>query len=247
MTFYVYKMPGVGRVGDGEGRKCPKTIQKNKHIIGLYSCDKTGKAYTDNLCFFRCLALMLNCQCKLGKCTCKRPKERLVSLFRKYMLETGKYPKHFPGVEGSELTTLERIFDVSITVFSLSTDGKASVKWNSGRKHTKRLNVNLHIDHFSYIQNVDAFCRAFACSVCDAVFTSASSCRRHKCKVGDITDFTFKGGLFAPTETIFQDIERETGISVDIENTLNPYRVTFNIEAMLPTHDLPSATDTLTF
>ena len=111
MTFYVYKMPGVGRVGDGEGRKCPKNIQKNQHIIGLYSCDKTDRAYTDNLCFFRCLALMLNCQCKLEKCTCKRPKDRLVkSLFRKYLLETGKCPKHFPGVEGSELTTLERIY-----------------------------------------------------------------------------------------------------------------------------------------
>ena len=248
MTFYVYKMPGVGRVGAGEGRKCPKIIQKNQNIIGLYSCNKTGRAYTDNLCFFRCLALMLNCRCKLERCTCKRPKERLVkSLFRKYLLETGKCPKNFSGVEGSELTMLERIFDVSITVFSLSTDGKASVKWNSGTKHAKRLNVNLHVHHFSYIKNVNAFCRAFSCNVCDAVFTRASSCRRHKCKVGDITDFTFKGGLFTPAESIFQEIERETGISVAVEDTLNPYRVTFDIEAMLPTQDLPSATETLTF
>ena len=37
------------------------------------------------------------------------------------------------------------------------------------------------------------------------------------------------------------------GISVEIQNTLNPYLVTLDIEAMLPTPDLPSATDTLTF
>ena len=51
VAFYLYKMLGIGRVGKGEGRKCPKLLEKNKHI-SLYSSDKAGKAYTDNLCFF---------------------------------------------------------------------------------------------------------------------------------------------------------------------------------------------------
>ena len=56
MTFYLYKMPGVGRVGDGR-KNYPKQLKDNPHVIGLYTNPKTGKMYEDQLCMFRCLAL----------------------------------------------------------------------------------------------------------------------------------------------------------------------------------------------
>ena len=39
ITFYMYKMSGVGRVGKGTS-KCPKIIKDNPNVIGLYNSDK---------------------------------------------------------------------------------------------------------------------------------------------------------------------------------------------------------------
>ena len=255
LTFYIYKMPGVGRVGRGKG-ECPKHIRDCPHVIGLYTNPKTGKAYDDNLCMFRCLALLLECTCD-GTCRCRTVRELSVkSLYRKFCSRTpaaiSSRSESFKGVEQKELTAIERIFKVRLTVFTLeekddADDNIARVVWCSGKKRGRRLNVLLTDQHFSYIRDVNSFSKSYVCYQCGATFTRAQSCRRHKCKVEKITDFTFPGGLFQPGLSIFDEIERETGISVDNDLRFHPYRATFDIEAMLPSHYLPAKTETLTF
>ena len=84
ITFYLYKMIGISRAG--ASTKLPNYIKRNRNVVSLLSCTKTGKAFDDNLCFFRCLALMLACSCIKNRCKCKTVKERMVKrLVRQYM------------------------------------------------------------------------------------------------------------------------------------------------------------------
>lgn len=60
LMFYFTKLKGVFHVGDG-GARLPRHVRNSKAVIGLM---KTGAPYYDNLCAFRCLALLENCQCE---------------------------------------------------------------------------------------------------------------------------------------------------------------------------------------
>jgi hypothetical protein len=61
ITFYFYKLTDTIRVG--APGKLPAYVKNNRSILSLTTNNRTGKAYTDNLCFFRCLALTLDCTC----------------------------------------------------------------------------------------------------------------------------------------------------------------------------------------
>ena len=52
ITFYLFKMTGMGKVGSGVVQ-LPKRLRLSKAVICMDKNPKTGKPYTDNLCFFR--------------------------------------------------------------------------------------------------------------------------------------------------------------------------------------------------
>ena len=74
-------------------------------------------------------------------------------------------PKDFPGVTLGDLWELEELFDVSISVFSLTPDGASKVMWTLGSKRTWKLHLNLEQDHFSLIIDIAMYAK--------------SSCARH--------------------------------------------------------------------
>ena len=55
LAFYMYKLQGVSMVGTGtgSGKALPRHLLQNKHLLCLLRDPRTGKAYDDNLCFFR--------------------------------------------------------------------------------------------------------------------------------------------------------------------------------------------------
>jgi hypothetical protein len=74
VTFYLYKILNVGRIGAFVN--LPSFIRNNKFILSLDKDVKTGKPYSENLCFFRALSILLQCKCT-GRCRCWRPSEKL--------------------------------------------------------------------------------------------------------------------------------------------------------------------------
>ena len=69
---------GAGLIGDG-WIGLPDYIRSNRYVVGMNKND--GRLFEDNLCFFRCLAMQLDCLCDLGdtgevdkrqrRCVCK--------------------------------------------------------------------------------------------------------------------------------------------------------------------------------
>ena len=77
-TFYLDKLLGAGLIGDTRVG-LPDYISNYRYVVGM---DKNnGRVFEDNLCFFRCLAMRLDCLCYLGdtgevgkrqrRCVCK--------------------------------------------------------------------------------------------------------------------------------------------------------------------------------
>lgn len=199
MTFYFSKMTGVGKIGDGDV-KLPAYIKNRKSIIGLVTDVKTGKSYSDNLCVFRCLSILMSCGCPKDKCCCTRPSERrVVDLYNVYRTDVGISCEStgFPGIVVDDLVTVERLFDVSVNVFRLKANGSSEVVWSSKRQSNKTLNVNMYRNHFSYIKNLRSFCNSFVCRSCSAAFTRMSSLTRHPCHLKKVTRLEFTAGDFA--------------------------------------------------
>ena len=151
----------------------------------------------------------------------------------------------FPGVNETELLFLEKLFDVSITVFELREDSSSTVLWISGKRG--KLNMNLHRNHFSYIRDVEGFPRDFQCEKYHAQFTLASSCRRHNCDVREVTSFTFPGGAFTTPKCIWEEVSEELGIEATQCLRILPYRATYDIESLLTKDNLPNPTNTTTY
>lgn len=82
MTFYLTKVLSVNRIGGPEN--LPTYILQHQAILSLQRDGTHGRLYNDNLWFFRCLSIFLNCKCG-DKCKCLKVRERdAVGLFNKY-------------------------------------------------------------------------------------------------------------------------------------------------------------------
>jgi hypothetical protein len=75
VTFYVYKMEGMTRVGCPDV-DVPDYLKKNRGLFLLVTNPCTGRPYDDRLCFFRCLAVAVSCRCPGERCVCRRAPER---------------------------------------------------------------------------------------------------------------------------------------------------------------------------
>ena len=91
----------------------PQHLKFNPGLHGLVNNKKTGKAYTDRLCFFRCLALYQGAKIEALEGATK-------TLFGQ------AYPDRlctlFPGVTLDQLDKLAKKFRVNIVVYSLEVD-----------------------------------------------------------------------------------------------------------------------------
>ena len=90
----------------------PGYIAENRGIDAVENNAKTGKPYEDNLCFFRCLALYNGCH--------TTNLERDTQYYCQQYRDAGLSKKKFHGVKISELVELEKLFEVSIQVYSLA-------------------------------------------------------------------------------------------------------------------------------
>ena len=170
-------------------------------IVCLTRHYQTGRPYDDNLCFFRCLALLERCRCGEGRCGYVSFSERLVvKLYDAYKCCTGITcePSDFPGVTLVDLVTLERAFDVRITVLRLISTERAEVIWSFKKRRGHPLNLNVFNNHFSFVKNVSAFARSFVCYGCETAFTRTSSMNQHVCWFERITEMTFVNRDFCP-------------------------------------------------
>ena len=247
ISFYLYKLQGVSHVGANLEDYFPTYLRQNKHVLCLLTDPRTGKEYKDNLCFFRCLALLTDCRCE-GSCRCNVPKQRTVkNLFKQYLDAMDMDKAEFCGVNESDLVDLEMLFNITITVLSLKGCGRCDIVWRSKRSGGVKLNLNVHEEHFSYIRNVEALCKSFRCMVCGAHFTRATNARWHSCNVEHVTEMKYSTGILKPPVGVWDRVELETGLCIPTSLRFYPYWMTYDIESLLLKSDLPQSTTTTTY
>ena len=128
VTFFITKIRGhpIGR-----GTDLPKYLSNNNGLLPLDRDHKTGKVYSDNLCFFRALALHNGCHPKNLERDAKHYYER----YREALFDK----KKFCGVKLKELPDIEHLFEVNIFVYALEPtkpDGEEGDEDNTEEENT---------------------------------------------------------------------------------------------------------------
>jgi len=107
VTFYVNKLfdhPIGARV------VFPDHILKNKAVVALVS--GSNGPYTDNLCFFRCLAVHRGAPVTDVEVPAK-------TYYRQYLQQQDMTPADFKGVTLDDLVVLEQVFSLNVYVYDL--------------------------------------------------------------------------------------------------------------------------------
>jgi len=245
ITFYVYKLHGHVRVGDGKV-SLPSHLVRNRHLVAMDK--KDGVAYEDNLCFFRCLSVAGMSEERRKRAKSRPSEEEAKAFLRTYAAHRGEgwTGKTFPGVTFSDLVDLERVFDLKIFVFELAGDGSCTPRWLSTKKTGTVLNLNVFNDsHFSLILDLDSYTSFFVCQSCSRKFARRFCLTRHTCKKAEETRRSFPGGAWEPPKSPFDDINLLP--DVEVEKVYYEYRIAYDIECFLDTENLPESTEKVEF
>jgi hypothetical protein len=211
VTFYVYKLLNMGKVGCGG--TIPKFIESNRHILALGINRVTSRDYDDNLCFFRCLDVTLACECQ-RKCVCRRVRDKCAkALLYNYVSYAGM-TYTFPGVDCRDLMSLEKCFYVNVVALRPEDGGRSNVVWTSSRRRVRTMYVNPHDKHFGLIKNIDGYARAYSCLTCESSYTRLGNLKRQNCRSDRALTYTYPGGEFGPPLTVFTRLKDLANIDV---------------------------------
>ena len=155
VTFYVNKLfdhPIGARV------VLPVHILKNKAVVGLY---------TDNLCFFRCLAVHRGAPVTDVEVPAN-------TYYRQYLQQQDMTPADFKGVTLDELVVLEQVFSLNEYVYDLQETEAGDIPTRLVRRSPysfeDTMNLNLCEQHFSYVSNMEKYSHSYLCSKCDRLW-----------------------------------------------------------------------------
>ena len=256
VTFFTTKLRGhpIGRSTD-----LPSYLTDNGGLLPLDRNHQTGKVYTDNLCFFRALALHNGCHPKNLERDAKHYYER----YRKTFPEK----KKFCGVKLTELSDLEHLFEVNLFVYWLEPtkpDGEEgeqdTIKEDKGSTpeiaaqlihrslchYPSTLYLNLYQNHFSYIKDMKKYAKSYCCSRCGTYWRHVGKLHRHERTCEAKVCYQFPGGAYKASPTIFQLLEDE-GFTVPQHLKYFPYRATFDFECMFSPNTGLNNTEKLTW
>ena len=134
-------------------------------------------AYTDNLCFFRYLAVHRGASVVNVETSTK-------TYFHQYLDHTELPLPEFKGLYLDELPVLERLFNINVFVYELkeTEEGKVNAELvrRSPYKFDDTMNLNLYMNHFSYIKDLRSYSRSYACRICDKLWKHVGTLHRHE-------------------------------------------------------------------
>ena len=177
---------------------------------------------SDNLCFFRCLAVHRGADPRRCENTAK-------NLFRAYCTRFEVAPADFAGVQLFDFLHLEDFFELNLIAYEL--DGKVAKLVQRNRefyKETMRLNV--YENYLSVIVNFESYCGVYQCVHCDKLWTENNNYYRHTKSCTTTVREVFPGGIHKNPATIFEKLE-EIGIVVPHCDRHFPFFACYDFEA----------------
>ncbi len=243
-----FVLGGTPTLEIGCGVILPPFITNQRSLITLTHNTNTMQ-YKDNLCLFRCLALLRGHEIT-------NPREfdqNVVKYFREYQKDHDQNTdvSKYRGFRLDELYLFERHFKVRVNVFALDRitiddlpeqETVASIVRESCAPHKDEINCSLWKKHFSYITALSLYCKKYPCSRCSKIFKSSYTLKRHRKTECNSTKHIFPGGPYKATENIFEYLESE-GLNIPKNITkYYPYRIIFDLESFQSKQNLPDNT-----
>ena len=224
VAFYVTRLSGVLIGGP---IVLPDFLKNNKGLHSLTTSNKTGRPYTDQLCFFRCLALHRGAAVSALEAPTKE-------LLNQFCNSIGMDVKDFDGVTLDQLEDLSSTFDVGLNVYEQRQEKGKRVTDLIYRsvKQDNLMYLNLYGNHFSYIKDLDKYSSTYLCPRCKQIFPRHSNFNRHMKTCDSATREIYVNGTYRPSPTIFDQLE-EVDIIVPQEDRFFPYRICYDIECYL--------------
>ena len=232
VTFYVYKMTGKPIGGPLE---IPDYLMRNK---GLYSLvkDWNGKIYTDQNCFFRCVALHKGD--KIGAI------EKTTKQLVKDYCEAAAI-KDFQGLSLDQLEDLSKYLGFGINVYTQDEGRNTKLVFRS-ISTTNTMNLNLYGDPFSYIKSMNIYARCYHCEKCNKIINHHGWYVTHVKNCDANVKEQYVGGTFSLRPTVFELLDK-AGVFVPSEMRFFPYRAVFDIECFLVKDITIQNTDKVTY
>ena len=202
-------------------------VKKNRAVIGLEKEPNHNKKYGDNLCLFRCLALLRGCDRN-------RLEPEVKTLYETYA-QDGIPMEKFAGIAMKDFYRVETTFQTNVCVYSLvKPDGEgeqsiAELVRRSICKYPTTLYLNLYETHFSFIQDRRMYCHSYRCRKCNSLWTHAWKLRQHESTCTGGVRRVFPGGVYHSTPSKFERLDDEN-IRVTESLRYYPYRATFDFE-----------------
>ena len=175
---------------------------------------------SDNLCFFRCLAV----QQGADPHWCEKTAQ---NLFYKYCTRFDVAPEHFAGVQLFDFIHLEDFFELNLIAYEL--DSKVAKLVQRSREFYKEtIRLNVYENHLSVIVNFEHYCGVYQC--CDKLWDHSGNYYRHTKNCTTTVREVFPGGIHKNSDTIFEKLE-EIGIVVPHRDRHFPFFACYNFEA----------------
>lgn len=202
----------------GSNINLPDYIQKSRYVVGL-------EDVKNNLCFWACIALATGAR---RDRYLKRAKELFVNFYQK--APTDDY-KGFDYV--NELDKYEQLnskFAVNIITY-LEDESIEYVKksiYNAGRQP---IYLNLYLNHFSYITNLEKLAKMYICNRCSGKFQTNFHLQRHidTCQLEQEDTFVKYPEIYEKKRNDIVELCEWFNIDCDYKHD---YLVTFDFESL---------------
>lgn len=236
VTIYVYP---IQNHSIGCPTTLPPSIKSNRAIV-CADLDSNGKPFTNNMCIFRAIALSRNQNSTLERST--------KSYFNQFLSHEGIPKSSYKGISLLQIPKIERLFNLSITVYSLQElgDGEmcACLISRPSTKYKEKLYLHLQDNHFSWIKNLQGYTKSFKCIYCSKLFRSNRNMNIHSSSCTNSTKLIYPSGAFSPPKSLFEKLS-DIGIEVDDDRKHYPYIAVFDCETYLDIDNLPNPTATI--
>ena len=181
----------------------PEPLLRNRNVNCLYFERNTSQPYNDNLCLFRASALHLHGNEKLEEETSK-----IFNLFLNNSEE--RDPSKFQGVHMTDIPKVEEMLQLNIFLYDIDfEDGEliGELARRSIQKFEKSVKLLRYNNHICYVNNINAFFKAFRCTTCDTFFSKTGNLERHLVTCSDRVKHIYPKNVYELRETLFEKLD----------------------------------------
>ena len=215
----------------------PAHIRKNRAIV-VADRDYQNQLRTDGLCFFRALSLSRK----------HSAVEEMTKEYSRRFIASQAEGTVYEGVQLSDLPQLERLFDISVTVYRMVTGGngkhQAELVVRSGSTRKEVLNLHLQENHFCLITNIEMYCKNYKCQFCPKILKSMTLLNQHVASCSPGPTLIYPNGVYKPTEALFDRLAA-AGIEVGESLRYYPFMAVFDCETYTDMSNIPKDTKTI--